>query len=96
MMMMMMIMMMLMMMMIIIIIIVIITGDIGTINSNDRIAATVYSVGTWFVSGIFVKIPCRKQPKMMMMMMMMMIIIIIIIMCMQLLYESTYCYQGAM
>jgi hypothetical protein len=29
-------------------------GDIGTINSNDRIAATVYSIGTWFVSGIYV------------------------------------------
>jgi hypothetical protein len=30
------------------------TGDIGTINSNDRIAATMYSLGTWFVSGIYV------------------------------------------
>jgi hypothetical protein len=30
------------------------TGDIGTINSNDRIAATVYSPGKWFVSGIYV------------------------------------------
>jgi hypothetical protein len=30
------------------------TGDIGTINSNDRIAATVYSLGTWFVWGIYV------------------------------------------
>jgi hypothetical protein len=30
------------------------TGDIGTINSNDRIAATVYSLGTWFVSEIYV------------------------------------------
>jgi hypothetical protein len=39
---------------IIIIIIIIITGDIGTINSNDRIAATMYSLGTWFVSGIYV------------------------------------------
>jgi hypothetical protein len=28
------------------------TGDIGTINSNDRIAATMCSLGTWFVSGI--------------------------------------------
>ena len=34
-----------MMMMIIIIII---------INSNDRIAETLYSLGTWFVSGIYV------------------------------------------
>jgi hypothetical protein len=30
------------------------TGDIGSINSNDRIAATVCSLGTWFVSGIYV------------------------------------------
>jgi hypothetical protein len=30
------------------------TGDKGTINSNDRIAATMYSLGTWFVSGIYV------------------------------------------
>jgi hypothetical protein len=28
--------------------------DIGTINSNDRIAATPYSLGTWFISGIYV------------------------------------------
>ena len=27
----------------------------GTINSNDRIAATLYSLGTFFVSGIYVK-----------------------------------------
>ena len=26
---------------------------IGTINSNDRIAETLYSLGTWFVSGIY-------------------------------------------
>ena len=26
----------------------------GTINSNDRIAETLYSLGTWFVSGIYV------------------------------------------
>jgi hypothetical protein len=30
------------------------TRDIGTVNSNDRIAATMYSLGTWFVSGIYV------------------------------------------
>ena len=30
------------------------TSDIGTININDRIAATLYSLGTWFVSGIYV------------------------------------------
>jgi hypothetical protein len=28
------------------------TRDIGTINSNNRIAATVYSLGILFVSGI--------------------------------------------
>ena len=39
-------------------------------NSNNRIAATLYSLGTQFVSGI----SCIKE-----MMMMMMIIIIIII-----------------
>jgi hypothetical protein len=30
------------------------TGDIGTINGNDRIDAAMYSLGTWFVSGIYV------------------------------------------
>jgi uncharacterized membrane protein len=44
-------------------------------NNNDRIAATVYSLGTWFVSGKYVCIPCIKE----IMRMMMMIIIIIII-----------------
>jgi hypothetical protein len=44
----------------------------GTINSSDRIAATLYSLGTWFVSGIYVYIPCIKE-------IVMMIIIIIII-----------------
>jgi hypothetical protein len=28
----------------------------GTINS-----ATLYCLGTWFVSGIYVKIPCIKE-----------------------------------
>jgi len=47
-----------MMMMIIIIIIIIInrfsteTNDISKMNSNNRIAATLYSLGTQFVSGI--------------------------------------------
>jgi hypothetical protein len=27
-------------------------SDLGTINSSDRIAATLCSLGTWFVSGI--------------------------------------------
>ena len=30
------------------------SSDIDTINSNDRIAETLYSLGTWFVSGIYV------------------------------------------
>ena len=30
------------------------TSDTGTINSNDRIAETLYSLGIWFVSGIYV------------------------------------------
>jgi hypothetical protein len=46
----------------------------GTINSSDRIAATLYSLGTLFVSGIYVYILCIRE-----IVMMMMIIIIIII-----------------
>jgi hypothetical protein len=30
------------------------TSDMGTINSSDRIAAALYSLGTLFVSGIYV------------------------------------------
>jgi hypothetical protein len=30
------------------------TGNIGTINSNDRIAATMCTLGTRFVSGIYI------------------------------------------
>jgi hypothetical protein len=30
------------------------TSDMGTINSSDRIAGTLYSLGTLFVSGIYV------------------------------------------
>jgi hypothetical protein len=33
----------------------------GTINSSDRIAATLYSLETWFVSAIYVKMPCIKE-----------------------------------
>jgi len=47
------------------------TRDRGTINNKDRIAATVDPLGTWFVSGIYVLIPCIKET--------MLIIIIIII-----------------
>jgi hypothetical protein len=37
------------------------TSYVGTINSSDRIAETFYSLGTWFVSEIYVKIPCIKE-----------------------------------
>jgi hypothetical protein len=40
-------------------------------NSNRRMAAAVYSLGTMFVSGIYLQIPCIKE--------IMTIIIIIII-----------------
>jgi hypothetical protein len=29
-------------------------SDMGAINSSDRIVATLYSLGTWFVSGLYV------------------------------------------
>jgi hypothetical protein len=45
-------------------------------KSNKRIVATVYSLGTLFVSGIYVQIPCIKEITMMMMMMIIIIIII--------------------
>jgi hypothetical protein len=48
-------------------------------NSNIRIVATQCSLGTWFVSGIYVYIPCIKEIPRMMMMMMMIIIIISLI-----------------
>jgi hypothetical protein len=35
------------------IIIIIIIIIMGAITSNDRLAATLCSLGTWFVSGIF-------------------------------------------
>jgi hypothetical protein len=43
-------------------------------NSNRRIAAILYSLGTLFVSGMYVQIPCIKE---IMVMMMMMITIVI-------------------
>ena len=46
------------------------TRDRGTINDKDRIAAIMYSLGTWFVSGICVWIPCVKETMMVMMMIM--------------------------
>jgi hypothetical protein len=36
-------------------------SDMGTINSSDRIAATMYCLWELFVSGICVKIPCIKD-----------------------------------
>jgi hypothetical protein len=48
-------------------------------NSNKRIATILYSLGTLFVSEIYVQIPCIKEIMTMTMMMMMMMIIIIII-----------------
>jgi hypothetical protein len=47
----------------------------GTINSSDGITATLYSLGTWFVSGIY-KYPCIKE-------IVMIIIIIINVACVQ-------------
>ena len=32
----------------------VLTSDIDTINSNTRIAETLYSLGTWFISGTYV------------------------------------------
>jgi hypothetical protein len=52
------------------------TIAMGAINSRNRIAATLYSLGTWFVSGIYVKNLCIKEIVMVMMMMMIIIIII--------------------
>jgi hypothetical protein len=49
----------------------------GTINSSDRIAATLYFLRTWFVSGIYVYIPCIKE----IVSLPIIIIIIIIIIC---------------
>ena len=48
-------------------------------NNKERKAATVYPLGTWFVSGICVWIPCIKETIMMMMIMIIIIIIIVII-----------------
>jgi hypothetical protein len=49
-----------------------------TINNKDRIAATMYPLGTWFVSIICVWIPYIKETMIMMMMMLMMIIITVV------------------
>jgi hypothetical protein len=36
-------------------------SNMGTINTSERIAATLYSLGIWFVSGIYVHILCIKE-----------------------------------
>jgi hypothetical protein len=43
------------------------TRNRGTRKNKDRIAVTMYPLGTWFVSGIYVWIPCIKETMMMMM-----------------------------
>jgi hypothetical protein len=48
-------------------------------NNKDRLVATMYPLGTWFVLGICVWIPCIKETMMMMMMIIIITIIIIII-----------------
>jgi hypothetical protein len=48
----------------------------GAINNSDRIAATLYSLGAWFVSGIYIYIPCIRE-----IVYLPIIIIIIIITC---------------
>ena len=58
-------------------------------NSNNRTAVTLYSLGTQFVSGIQVQIPCIKDMMVMVMMMMMIIIIIIIIIIITILWSTT-------
>jgi len=37
------------------------TRNRGTINNKERMAATMYPLGTWFVSGICVWLPCIKE-----------------------------------
>jgi hypothetical protein len=49
------------------------------LNSSDRIAATLYSLGTWFVSGIYVYIPCIKEIVVVVMMMIIIIIIVVVV-----------------
>jgi len=55
-------------------------------NNNNRIATTLYSLGTSFVSGIYVYIPRIKE-------MMMMTIIIIIIIIIVILTCLKFCYK---
>jgi hypothetical protein len=41
------------------------TRNRGTINNKDRIVVSMYPLGTWFVWGICVWIPCIKETMMM-------------------------------
>jgi len=50
-----------------------------TIHCKHRIAATLYTLETWFVPGNIIVNTCVKEMMTMVMMMMMMIMIIIII-----------------
>jgi len=51
----------------------------STINNKERLAATMYPLGTLYASGICVYIPCIKETMMMMMTIIIIIIIIITI-----------------
>jgi hypothetical protein len=57
----------------------------GAINSSNRIAATLYSLGTWFVSCIYIyiyiyiKIPCIKEIVYLPMMMMMILVVVVVV-----------------
>ena len=55
------------------------TRNRDTVNNKYRIAATMYPLGTWFVSGIYVWIPCIKETMILMLMIMMVMMMIIII-----------------
>jgi hypothetical protein len=55
----------------------------STINSSDRIAATLYSLGTWFVSGIYVQILYIKEIVYLPIIIVIILIVIIIIISLQ-------------
>jgi hypothetical protein len=69
-------------------IIIIITQELemGHHKQQDRTDATMYSLGTWFVSGICVWIPCIMEKMMMVVIVVILIIIIIIIYWVHILY----------
>jgi hypothetical protein len=51
----------------------------GTINSSDRMAATLYSLGTLFVLGIHVEIPCIMEIVMIIMMMIVVVVVVVVV-----------------